>query len=709
MFIRCSTNFAASKNYCKMKRIYTATICMMVAIATCAQSENDSILTKELAEFEVTAVKKFVVPTDRGIKISMSGSPLADIGNAIDAIRQMPLIDASDGSIKVIGKGQPAIYINGHLMRDTSELDIITSKDLESVEVITNPSSKYGPEVSSVILIKTRKRVEGLYANIAATASVSEKISESAKGSIGYRMDNGLYVFGDFSLGENRFRQTRHYSEKVLDTEMSGRFSDSYATAKNRTRSFSVDGGMIYDFGKHSVGAKYTFSGTPLMNFKSNLLTDTDMLPIEEISSTSSMSSQSRRHYLNSFLQMALAKSCNLRVDVDYIHNRETSKDIADQYHSDTQIATKGRTQSDLFGAKVEVEKTFEYFNITIGGDYTYTDHKQDFSTDSSGDITSILQPATDDVAQHLYSGFLSFEYKLSEIWRIFGGLRYDGTQSKYIRNGIYESALSKTYSDLLPDIGLQFRSPVTMSLSYRQTVYRPNYSSLSNNYRFVTPTHWETGNPELLKMKAQMLRLNLSYKGLMFQAEATHYDRKIGLICRYYPEIKASVSETVNLPSYNMFQLVAVQQFDVRRWHPTLQGVLVLQDLKFGSPHRSYTTPFYQLYLNNRFDLPHAFYAYLSFFVRGNGNIEAQYCRASWQTALTISKSFGHWNFSLVANDIFGTWRQKVMTHTDNVKYSSAIKGASQYISLSVRYQFKTAKKSYNGKSVRSDEIDRL
>ncbi len=683
---------------------------MMAAIATYAQTEIDSIHTKELDEFEVTAVRKFVAPTARGIKISMSGNPLADIGNAVDAIKQMPMIDASEGSIKVVGKGTPAIYINGHLMRDIGELDNLTSKDLESIEIITNPSSKYGPEVRSVILIKTKKRAEGLYANVSATLTASEKMSESARGSIGYRMENGLYVFGDFSIGENRFRQKRHYSEIIIGSDdFGGGYSDSYATAQNRTQTVTADGGFIYDFGKHSVGAKYTFSATPSMKFRSRLDTDTDLIEEETISSTSNMASDSHRHYINSFLQLALPKSYNVRVDVDYLHSIGHTKDLADELQTETQIANMSHTRSELFAAKVEAEKTFGSLNVTVGGDYTYTDHRQNFSTHSNAEESEILRPATDDVSQHLYSGYLTVDYKLSDKWLIYGGIRYDGTRSRYVRNSKYEKDLSKSYDDLLPDIGVQFRSPVTLNLSYKQTVYRPTYSSLSNNYSYVTPTHWETGNPELLKMKAQTLRLDLSYRGFMLQAEGTHYDRKIGLICRYYPEINASVNETVNLPSYNMLQLVAVQQLDVKRWHPTLQGVLVLQDLKFGNPRRSYTKPLYQLYLNNRFDLPKAFYAYLSFFVRGKGNIEAQYCLPTWQTALTISKSLGNWNFTLSANDILGTWRQKVITHTDNVKYSSNINGASQYVSLTVRYQFKTAKKTYGGKSVRTDEIERL
>ncbi|MDE6022085.1 MAG: outer membrane beta-barrel family protein, partial [Muribaculaceae bacterium] len=570
--------------------------------------------------------------------------------------------------------------------------------------------SKYGPEVTSVILIKTKKKTEGLHATISANISVSERMSESSNGGIGYRMENGLYVFGDFSADESRFKQKRHYSETVSGYDMgSVGNSDTYMTCRNRTRSIMADGGLIYDFGKHSVGVKYSFSRTPFSRFVSNCLTLTDLLQSDEISSTSNMLSQKHQHYLNSFLQFVLPKSINLKVDMDYIHSRSTSTDNADEEQTATEFKNIGKNWSDLLAAKLELEKSIGKVTASAGGDYTYTDHRQDFISHATGDIAQILKPAADYVKQNLYSAFMSFDWKISDRWQVYGGVRYDGTRTKYVRNNIYEKSLSKSYKDLLPDIGVQFRSLVMLSMSYRQKVYRPSYSSLSNNYSYVTPTHWETGNPELMKMKAQSLQLDMSYRKFMLQAEATHYNRKIGISCRYYPEINASVTETVNLPSYNMLQIVAVQRLDVKRWHPTIQGVMVLQDLKFGEPKRSYSTPFYQISFNNRFDLPRTFYAYLSFFVLGGGNIETQFCRTTWQTSLTVSKNLGNWNFNLSANDVFGTWRQKVMTHTNNLIYSYNIKGASQYISLSVRYRFRTAKKTYSGKSVRSDEINRL
>lgn len=123
----------------------------------------------------------------------------------------------------------------------------------------------------------------------------------------------------------------------------------------------------------------------------------------------------------------------------------------------------------------------------------------------------------------------------------------------------------------------------------------------------------------------------------------------------------------------------------------------------------RKYDKPFYQLSLNNRFDLPAGIYAYLSAFYLGTGDTSTTYSRGTWQMALTLSKSYRNWTFTLSANDIFGTWKQRFDTYSNSVEYKSDIKGASQYVSLTVRYTINAAKGKYKGKAVREDEINRL
>lgn len=679
-------------------------------------SENDSLATKELDEVVISAVKKYTKPTARGLKVSMEGNPLSEIGSAIDAIKQMPMIDGSGEGITVTGKGAPVIYINGRLMRNSQELEMLTSADLQSVEIITNPSAKYGTEVSSVILIRTKRRIEGVYANIGGTVTASEAWSESASGGAGYKMENGLTLFGDFSLSDSRFKQKRwNYDSFPADLALSGAaegaermHSETDTRSRNHTFSFMTDGGLNYDFKGHSLGVKYTFNRTPFMNYNSEMETMSNALDENKLNTANSIDSQDSRHYINSYAYFTLPRSIDLRFDFDYVGNMKRYNNNANEHQAETDIDNRGTTDIKLYSGKIELEKKWQKISLLAGGDYTYTSSDQEFRSINSADAAADAH-ATDDVRQNLYSAFITADWKINERWSLSGGLRYDATRTRYTCNGIFEPGLSKNYGNLLPDISVSFQSPVVISLFYRQTVYRPSYSSLDNNYTFVTPTHWDRGNPQLQPMRADVIGLSLYYKKFIFQGYATHYIRKIGLSCYYEPALNASVATTVNLPAYTQFQFVAVQNLDFGFWHPTLQGVILLQDLKFGEPSRKYNKPFFQMSVNNRFDLPKKFYAYLSAFARGTGDVETQFMYSWWQMSLTLSKNHKNWTFSLVANDIFGTWRQKYLTKTNYVDFIDMRKGASQMVYLSVRYQFNQAKSKYRGKSVRSDEIDRM
>ena len=190
-----------------MKRIILIiSLLYAMPVGIYAQDSLDSlIMNKELDEIVVTAQRKYTRPTTRGIKVSMSGNPLSKIGSATDAIMQMPLIDGSGGSISVLGKGTPVIYINGRKMMNSSELSNLKSDDLASVEIVTNPSAEYGSDVSSVILIKTKQPLAGLYGSGKGSITASEEWSESTSVNIQYHNDNGLTVFGDFSYSWDGF------------------------------------------------------------------------------------------------------------------------------------------------------------------------------------------------------------------------------------------------------------------------------------------------------------------------------------------------------------------------------------------------------------------------------------------------------------------------------------------------------------------------
>ena len=65
-----------------------------------------------------------------------------------------------------------------------------------------------------------------------------------------------------------------------------------------------------------------------------------------------------------------------------------------------------------------------------------------------------------------------------------------------------------------------------------------------------------------------------------------------------YLPDHDVSLMQQVNLPSFNRFVLLLSHGFDVKWWHPTLQGQALVSDLRYGQGewHRSYANPIIRL-----------------------------------------------------------------------------------------------------------------
>ena len=108
------------------------------------------------------AVTSAIMPktklTGEGMQTNVRGSVLENAGSATDVLAKTPGIIKGQDGLEVIGKGTPLVYINGHKVSDTSELDRLQSNEIQSVEVISNPGAQYDATVRSVVRIRTVRR-----------------------------------------------------------------------------------------------------------------------------------------------------------------------------------------------------------------------------------------------------------------------------------------------------------------------------------------------------------------------------------------------------------------------------------------------------------------------------------------------------------------------------------------------------------------------
>lgn len=667
--------------------------------------------TKVLSEVIVKGNRNFVKPTDQGLSVSMKDNPISSLGTALDALSQMPLIDGSTGTLKIIGKGSPEIYINHKLVRDTSELSRLSANDIENIEIITNPGAKYGAEVSSVIIIRTKKKDSGLGGEIMLSGTKTEVWSSQLEANLNYKNQNGLNLFGGIDLSNNGFKQKRTYNE-IFNKNNS--YTTTTGIHKNRNKKIHASIGSNYDFKENSAGIKYEFTRTPYHIYQANNDITTNVNATNgELISSNKENNQNYRHYANAYILLKVWEKGILSADADYISGNNKHHTLSEEstLQTSNSILTYNNNTYKLSAFKVNLNTPLWKGELDLGGQYSYTENEQDFSTASTNkEQAQLFKPATDKSDQHFGATYLSYQYPINGSLSCYAGIRYEITDFTYHQNGTLVEGQSKKYNDILPNAGISYNNKETViNLYYKPNILRPSYQLLNNNYSYVSHTLWETGNPLLRSSLQHNLGASISWKKLILSATYGRNKRSIYSVYENLPDKGINIRREINLPDYNSYTFTFYTHFDWSFWHPMLQALLQIQDLTYGTPSTSYKKPIYQVYMSNRFDLPSKFYAYLSGVWLSKGNDRTAYSEGGGMVNVRINKTLGNWSFNAQANDILNTWRQKNKFQTNGILYNYHIKGASRSITLSINYKFNSKKKTYKGTGAGKNEIERL
>ena len=120
--------------------------------------ENITLIPDDLMLDEVVITQR--LPQFRldngGLTTKVENTILSKAGTAMNVVGLLPgVLKKQDGTLEVLGKGVPLIYINNRKVRNLDELDRLNSENIKQVELITNPGAEYGASVGAVLKLKT--------------------------------------------------------------------------------------------------------------------------------------------------------------------------------------------------------------------------------------------------------------------------------------------------------------------------------------------------------------------------------------------------------------------------------------------------------------------------------------------------------------------------------------------------------------------------
>ena len=670
---------------------------------------SDNIL---LEEVTITAQRPSQNLTKDGIITTVNGSVLSLLGNAMDVIGQLPGVMREDDKFTVFGKGTPTIYVNGRKLMDNSELYRMSSKDIASVEVISNPGAKYGAEVRSVLLVRTiKKQGDKLSGSIQGFVRAAHSWSNSDNLSLNFRKNN-LDLFGAFTFDHSRFyQQQRNITTINTGHKLYNLNSDIIILPVSTT--YNTNLGFNWQINpKHVLGTKYEFRGTPYnrSDWTTNETIELNGILDDKIDYYTHW----RRKYLpTNILDMYYIGQYGdwtLTVNNDYYSSRNKIEQEIDEVclsEGKSTISSLNQINSSMFASKSVLKYNFGKNILETGYEYTYTNR-----SDRYDNYNDFLPDADDNIKEHNIAGFIIATFPIG-VYELSGGLRYEHTISNYYENGLLISDQSRRYDRLFPNIDFTFPiKKAKFTLSYAAKTKRPMYSQLSSNIQYDDRFTYETGNPLLKPEINHDVSLNGIYKWIFFSASYQYVkDAIVGIVKPYQEGKPVNLMTYKNYDHISKYTAMVSLSPKISIWAPRLQFDIMGQDLKIPFMETELRMNNLLLFINfyNSISVGKGFTITGDMLYHTSGDMDIATLKPSWQINMGITKTIGNWLFQLSATDIFKTARNSMITYGTQMKLNKWNYSDSQAVRLTIRYAFNSTTNKYRGRGAGQNEKSRL
>ena len=458
--------------------------------------------TINLQKVMIKGHRKYISRENGKLTLDVQNSNLKNIGKATDVIKYIPGMLYTNGKYEVFGKGEPVIYIDGRKQTNTSGLSLLSSTNVKSVQLITNPGAEYDAETRSIINITTvHHSLDGLSGIVGAEISKHKNLSNNEevnlnihKGALdvflAYQYDN---TRSDIRYDVNQF----NYGQDTFHEISASEYSD-------RSRSHDYNVGMNYAINKnHTIGGRYLGS---ISNYKmldspfdymqtyknDELLTATDNKTEE--------SEKERFHNVNLYYIGKLTDNLQLNLDADYVYAQLKHKQQVSETSRIDAVSEITHMQNDQRNRATALKGVFAW-NMN-------KNNRLDFGTDFSkisswGMSVNEEGKIADDQFKNKetkYAGFATFRLSASK-WKGSIGLRYEYIHAINTDQG--EVKNKTNYSDLLPSLSLSTMfGRVGMNLDFSSRVTRPSFRQLNNSVSYNNQYHYNHGKTKSARIQ---------------------------------------------------------------------------------------------------------------------------------------------------------------------------------------------------------------
>ena len=451
----------------------------------------------------------------------VKNDPQAQSGAAADVLNNVPSVSVDpQGNVALRGNSNVQVYVNGKPSAEmqgdnrAASLQSMSAGDIDSVEVITNPSAQFGADTGGGIIniVMKRNRRPGGSANIRANIGNDGRYNSQFSGN--YTKGPMTLSFGANVRHEIRDSVTDSLLDRLTAPPGSTAKTTQHSTSSGEQNSTGFNVGVDYnlsDYDTISARGNYTSASRDGSGNTHSQGFDSNSVALSDYNRETVL----REPRINSSAQLEFdhrGKADGEDFKVQYRHSESTSdsnNSLTNTYVLPVQPALANRVER--FSETVINDISGDYVRplssdraLGLGWDVQGT--KSDFNNQQTlQDLVGAPEhpdPVYSNrfkVDQTLTAAYVTYQTPLGKKWQLLAGLRVEDMQQTLhqVTTGDKINTSQITWSP-----SLHFTYPLTESTklraSYSHKINRPQAQALNPFLVYRDPLNVSSGNPFL-------------------------------------------------------------------------------------------------------------------------------------------------------------------------------------------------------------------
>jgi len=489
----------------------------------------------DLEEIVIKGEKAMVEVHADKMVYNVSASVNSTGKSALDLLSTSPGVRVDmDNNIILQGKSGVQIYINGRPSRISGSdlanlLEGIRSEDIEAIEIISNPSSKYDAEgTGGVINILMKKELStGFNGTVNGSYSKGVKPRKSVGTNLNFS-GNKLNVFSSLNISDDNYTFNRN--ELMLQDNYS---LDLLSLRPTNRKGLNFSGGLDYKINQEhiiSLDAKALVNNRNSPQSSTTYIEDLSaVLPTERLEAETLDDGGSQNYSTNFHYSFTPNRSSEFSADLSYAYYENIKKtDQPNRYYSMDSILLRSKqsnfdanTGIDLFSAQMDYTTSIGKAKLSAGAKYSYINTNNElafYDVVNSEEVINADRSNDFNYLEKVAAAYLMFTINPTSRISLNGGLRAENTTSLgelISANPGPDDIVPGNYTNLFPNLSIAYNDKEThaLSLSYGKRITRPNYQNLNPFESKLSELSAWKGNPFLKPNFINNYQVSYSFK----------------------------------------------------------------------------------------------------------------------------------------------------------------------------------------------------